>query len=162
MSTVNSLALVTANTTKGMILSAPTKAGSRKLQLVSKKVFVQKLKDEGKTTSEAQRAFEDYRVETLNAFNARIGQEFANGNLRAERITADSEGDLRSISLCRATKTQKDKTAHARRLFLESLSPAARAAVEAAEKSALKSDTKPTENTPPIEIETSVPAAQPA
>jgi hypothetical protein len=160
MSTVNSLALIP--TVHGMILSSPTKAGSRKLQLVSKKAFVQKLKDEGKTTSEAQRAFEDYRVETLNAFNARIGQEFATGNLRAERITADADGDLRSIALCRTSKTQKDKTAHARRLFLDSLSPAARAAVEAAEKAALKSDSKPTTDVPAIEVEVSVPAAQPA
>lgn len=109
---------------KGMLTVKSAKTQATKIQLMTKRVFTlgwlkeqenglhRNLDGSLMAKKQAARDFEAYRTETLDAFNAQVGQAFASGAIRAERITADKTGDLRTIALMRRdTKVQDQNMA---------------------------------------------------
>lgn len=101
---------------KGMLTVKSAKTGATKIQLMSKRDFttrwIANSDNAGKPKKQAARDFEAYRVASLDAFNAQVGQAFASGAIRAERITADKSGDLRTISLMRRNTREQDTKMH--------------------------------------------------
>lgn len=112
---------------KGMLTIQSKKTGATKIQLMTKRVFTAnwlKEQESGQhrnldgtlmAKKQAARDFDAYRTLTLDQFNAQVGQAFASGAIRAERISADKTGDLRTISLMRRdTKVQDQNMAKLR------------------------------------------------
>lgn len=97
---------------KGMLTLKSAKTGASRIQLMSKRDFTKAWVDNPKNANlpkkQAARDFDAYRTATLDAFNAGLAVQIANGNIRAERITADKTGDLRTISLMRPNTRIQD------------------------------------------------------
>lgn len=150
--------IVALPTVSGMLMTAPTKAGSKRLQLMSKRDFVAKEKAQSNcTTSEAQRKFDVYRQTTLAEFNQQLGQSFARGDIRADRITSNGNGELTTIGLVRHTRSQRDKAIAARSAYFASLPESVRSVIEAAESTALAVEKATHKET--VEVSTSPVAA---
>lgn len=97
---------------KGMLTVKSAKTGAQRIQLASKRDFTKAWltipANKEKPKKQAARDFEVYRQATLDAFNLNLATQIASGNIRAERLTADKTGDLRTISLVRRDRRVQD------------------------------------------------------
>lgn len=97
---------------KGMITVTSKATQASRIQLMSKRDFTKAWVDNPANANlpkkQAARDFDAYRTATLDQFNAGLAVQIANGNIRAERITADKSGDLRTISLMRQNTRIQD------------------------------------------------------
>lgn len=117
----NKLAIVKdALKTKGMLVIKSEKTKNTSIQLLSKRDFTKSwLAEQAKglhrdekgdllPKKQAARDFEAYRQVELDAFNVQVGTNFLNGNLRAQSIKADANGEMRNITLQRADRKKQD------------------------------------------------------
>lgn len=90
-------------------------SGKTTFQHIKKKDYVAsyKARHPGVTTKAAESAFNQYRTATLSEFNIELGQQIARGNIVADRISSDAEGNLKTINLVKRSEAEKDKVADA-------------------------------------------------
>lgn len=88
-------------------------SGKTTFQHIKKKDYMAsyKARHPGTSNKAAENAFNQYRTATLSEFNIELGQQIARGNIVADRISSDADGNLKTINLVKRTDAEKDKVA---------------------------------------------------
>lgn len=152
----NQLAIATVDTlgadkVKGLTIVTSEKTGNSRIGLMKKKDWIERYKklpgNDSKTNKQAVQAFDQYRVSTLQAFNAEVARKVAAGEIVVEGARADDTGDLRTLTLVKRSAAERDRdtTAFARVAAATGMSIEQLAAMAKAHGSNVAIDIKTTE-----------------